>query len=64
MLFELEFQPGDPLSQTKLADRIGCSTVPVVEAMRRLESDGLLVKEGPAWPAFGGSLRTNWKNST
>ena len=40
-----EFQPGQRVSQGKLARQLGCSTVPVVEAMRRLESEGLLVKQ-------------------
>ena len=40
-----EFQPGQRVSQIKLARQLGCSTVPVVEAMRRLESEGLLVKQ-------------------
>jgi DNA-binding transcriptional MocR family regulator len=41
-----EFQPGQRVSQSKLARQRACSTVPVVEAMRRLESEGLLVN----WP--------------
>jgi len=45
MLAQGEFHPGQRVSQSKLARRLGCSTVPVVEAMRRLESDGLLVKQ-------------------
>ena len=40
-----ELCPGMRISQRKLASEIGCSQVPVAEAMRRLESDGLLVKE-------------------
>jgi DNA-binding GntR family transcriptional regulator len=44
MLAQGEFDPGQRISQSKLARQLGCSTVPVVEAMRRLESDGLLVK--------------------
>ncbi len=40
-----EFKPGQRVSQSKLARQLGCSTVPVVEAMRRLESEGLLVKQ-------------------
>jgi DNA-binding GntR family transcriptional regulator len=37
--------PGQRVSQSELARRMGCSTVPVVEAMRRLESERLLVKQ-------------------
>ena len=32
-----EFQPGQRVSQSKLARQLGCSTVPVVEAMRRCD---------------------------
>ena len=45
MLIDGELQPGQRLSQSRLARKLGCSTVPVVEAMRRLESEGLLVKQ-------------------
>jgi DNA-binding GntR family transcriptional regulator len=38
--------PGQKVSQLKLAKEFKCSTIPVVEAMRRLESEGLLVKDG------------------
>ena len=44
MLLDGELAPGQRVSQSKLARTLGCSTVPVVEAMRLLESDGLLVK--------------------
>jgi DNA-binding GntR family transcriptional regulator len=37
--------PGKRVSQRKLARELGCSTIPISEAMRRLESEGLLVKE-------------------
>ena len=46
MILAGELIPGKKVSQLKLARKFGCSTVPVVEAMRRLESEGLLVKEG------------------
>lgn len=45
MLFRGELIPGQRLSQSRLGRQIGCSPMPVVEAMRRLESDGLLVKQ-------------------
>ena len=45
MLAEGEFNPGQRVSQSNLARQLGCRTVPIVEAMRRLESDGLLVKQ-------------------
>ena len=40
-----EPSPGKRVSQRKLARELGCSTIPISEAMRRLESEGLLVKE-------------------
>ncbi len=40
-----ELKPGRKLSQRKVAAELKCSTIPVCEAMRRLESEGLLVKE-------------------
>lgn len=45
MLTGGELQPGQRLSQSRLARQLGCSTVPIVEALRRLESEGLLVKQ-------------------
>jgi len=40
-----EFVPGQRLSQSELARQLGCNPMPVVEALRRLESEGLLVKQ-------------------
>lgn len=45
MLARGELIPGQRLSQSRLARQLGCSPMPVVEAMRRLESEGLLVKQ-------------------
>jgi len=45
MLTNGKLKPGQRVSQSDLARKIGCSTVPIVEAMRRLESEGLLVKQ-------------------
>lgn len=45
MLSNAELVPGQRVSQSKLARQIGCSTLPVLEAMRRLESERLLTKE-------------------
>lgn len=45
MVLRGELGPGQRVSQRRLARQLGCSTVPVLEAMRRLESDGLLIKE-------------------
>lgn len=45
MLARGELQPGQRLSQSRLARQLDCSPMPVVEAMRRLESEGLLEKQ-------------------
>lgn len=45
MVMEGQLRPGQKVSQRRLARQLGCSTLPVLEAMRRLESDGLLVKK-------------------
>lgn len=45
MLTTGQLQPGQKLSQLHLARQLGCSTVPVVEALRKLESEGLIVKQ-------------------
>ena len=41
-----ELKPGEKVSQLKISKELGISTVPIMEAMRLLESGGLLVKEG------------------
>lgn len=46
MMISGRLASGQKVSQVKLAKELGFSTVPVVEALRRLESEGLLVKEG------------------
>jgi len=45
MVLEGELAPGQRVSQLYIARSLRCSTVPVVEALRRLESEGLFVKE-------------------
>jgi len=45
MLAKGELLPGQRLSQSRLARQLQCSPMPVVEAMRRLESEGLLDKQ-------------------
>jgi DNA-binding GntR family transcriptional regulator len=44
MLLNGELVAGQRLSQCRLARALGCSPSPVLEAMRRMESEGLLVK--------------------
>ncbi|HEY3328898.1 MAG TPA: GntR family transcriptional regulator [Capsulimonadaceae bacterium] len=43
MVFTGELAPGERLVQRKLAGRLGVSSIPIVEATRRLERDGLVV---------------------
>ncbi len=43
MIYNRELKPGDRLVQMTLAKRLGTSAMPVIEALRRLESDGLAV---------------------
>jgi len=46
MITTSELEPGQKVSQLELARKFDCSPIPVVEAMRCLESEGLLTKEG------------------
>jgi len=50
MIARAEFQPGAPLVIRDLAARLNVSRMPVVEAIRRLERDGL-VTVAPKWGA-------------
>jgi len=45
MLSVGQLSAGQRVSQLRIAKELRCSTMPVVEALRRLESEGLLVKE-------------------
>lgn len=45
MVLDGELVPGQRVSQLQIARVLRCSTVPVVEALRRLESEGLLTKQ-------------------
>ena len=45
MVLNGELAPGQRVSQLRIARELRCSTVPVVEALRRLESEGLFVKD-------------------
>jgi DNA-binding GntR family transcriptional regulator len=40
-----DLTPGRRVAQSDLAKQLGCSTIPVIEALRRLESEGLLRKK-------------------
>jgi DNA-binding GntR family transcriptional regulator len=44
LLVQRAFQPGARLSEPQLSDRLGISRTPVREALRRLQSDGLVTR--------------------
>lgn len=46
-----ELKPGDKLSRRKMADFTGVSVIPVIEALKRLEEDGL-VESKPQWGSY------------
>ncbi len=47
-IFDNEFEPGKRLPRRKLAEMAGVSQIPVLEAMKRLEHEGLLEYK-PRW---------------
>jgi DNA-binding GntR family transcriptional regulator len=49
-----EFQPGDRLREVDVADRLSLSRTPVREALRKLESDGIVEHR----PRIGAVIRT------
>src|ERR1700681_780354 len=51
MIFNRELAPGTKLVRRNMAKQLGTSTMPVLEAIRRLEHDGL-VTQIPKWGAF------------
>lgn len=53
MVFSGELVPGQRLVQRKLAELLGVSSIPVIEATRRLQHDGLVVSH----PNFGAQVR-------
>lgn len=46
-----ELEPGCKLSRRKMADLTGVSVIPVIEALKRLEEEGL-VESKPQWGSF------------
>lgn len=57
MVFSGELAPGERLVQRKLAERMGVSSIPIIEATRRLQHDGLVVSH----PNWGAQVRL-WSN--
>jgi DNA-binding GntR family transcriptional regulator len=53
MLLTGELAPGDRLVQRELTERFGTSNIPVIEAIRRLEQDGLVASR----PNAGASVQ-------
>ena len=51
MIVRRELGPGSKLVLRNMAKQLGTSTMPVLEAIRRLEHDGL-VTQIPKWGAF------------
>jgi DNA-binding GntR family transcriptional regulator len=43
MMIEGELKPGERIVQRGIAERFGTSNIPVIEAIRRLEQDGLVI---------------------
>jgi DNA-binding GntR family transcriptional regulator len=54
MIVAGELVPGEQLVQRALAERIGTSHIPVIEAIRRLASDGMVICN----PKWGARVRT------
>jgi DNA-binding GntR family transcriptional regulator len=50
-IFNGELEPGCKLSRRKMAELAGVSVIPVIEALKRLEDDGL-VESKPKWGSF------------
>ena len=59
-----ELQPGQPVRVRELQDRMGVSHIPIREAIRQLEAEGLIITS-PAgrrsWPAW---TSMTWRPST
>lgn len=49
-----QLEPGDRLIHRQLAKQFGVSNIPIVEALRRLESDGLVI----SYPNAGAEVKT------
>ena len=45
-ILELKVDPSEPLSEVKLASLLGMSRTPIREALRRLESEGIVITYG------------------
>ncbi|WP_134702259.1 GntR family transcriptional regulator [Ammoniphilus sp. YIM 78166] len=56
MLLDGEFEPGERLVETRLADQLNVSRGPIREAIRMLIKDGLLVQQGNTVIAYRATL--------
>lgn len=55
LIMRSELEPGEQLRQRELADRFGVSQTPVREALRRLESEGLVINHPHRGATVAGS---------
>jgi DNA-binding GntR family transcriptional regulator len=53
-----EIEPGERLTEARLADRLNVSRTPIREALRRLEAEGLLVRDGAGLATMKLDFRT------
>jgi DNA-binding GntR family transcriptional regulator len=58
LILNAELMPGKHLVQRQLAERFGTSSIPIIEAFRRLERDGLVVSH----PNAGTRVKTWTRN--